>query len=77
MRSGNSSMLAGLVLLFLLAHFLLLAGILIRIVATSWRQITRARAPAGLKILCRSSSRSTTRVKDQEAAYEANRMQLL
>ncbi len=32
---ANNSVLAGLVLLFLAAHFLLLAGILIRIVLTS------------------------------------------
>ncbi len=44
MQSGNNSMSAGLVLLFLLAHFFLLAGILIRIV---WQGIAaRVRSSA-------------------------------
>lgn len=74
MRSGNSSVLAGLVLLFLSAHFLLLAGILIRIVATQWRRMFRRQASDNLKKLSR---RSTSRPKGQETTYEANRMQLL
>jgi len=72
MRSGNSSTLVGLVLLFLLAHFLLLAGILIRIVAICWHRITRAKTPAGLESQNHSSFRSTSRRKEQEAAYEAD-----
>ena len=77
MRSGNNSILAGLVLLFLSAHFLLLAGVLIRIGATCWRRILRAKALSGLDSLSRPTSRSTSGTKDKEAAYEANRMQLL
>jgi len=74
MRSAaNNPILVGLVLLFVLGHFLLLVGILMRIGATCWRQIVRAKG-LGLR---RSTSRSTSRTKDQEAAYEANRMQLL
>ena len=72
MRSATSNpILVGLVLLLALGHFLLLVGILMRIGATCWRQTVRAK---GLR---RSTSRSTSRTKDQEAAYEANRMQLL
>ena len=41
MRSVNDPILAGLVLLFLLAHFLLLVGILMRIGARCWRGIVR------------------------------------
>jgi len=74
MRSAaNNPILVGLVLLFVLGHFLLMVGILMRIGATCWRQIVRAKG-LGLR---RSTSRSTSRTKDQEAAYEANRMQLL
>ena len=72
MRSATSNpILVGLVLLFALGHFLLLVGILMRIGATWWRQMAK-----GL-CLSRSTSRSTSQTKDQEAAYEANRMQLL
>jgi hypothetical protein len=71
MRSTNNPILVGLVLLFVFGHFLLLVGILMRIGVTCWRQIAK-----GL-CLRRSTSRSTSRTKDQEAAYEANRMQLL
>ena len=74
MRSATSNpILVGLVLLFALGHFLLLVGILMRIGATCWRQTVRAK---GL-CLRRATFRSTSRTKDQEAAYEANRMQLL
>ena len=65
MRSANNHpILVGLVLLFVLGHFFLLVGILMRIGATTLG-------------LWRSTSRSTSRPKDQEAAYEANRVQLL
>ena len=65
MRSANNSILAGLVLLFLLAHFLLLVGILMRIGARCWRWV--------LHVTCTTTSRQ----RDQEATYEANRVQLL
>jgi hypothetical protein len=39
MRLADISVLAGLVLFFLAAHFLLLVGILIRIVLTQWRRM--------------------------------------
>ena len=60
MRSANNPILVGLVLLFLLGHFFLLVGILMRIGATTL-----------------GHRRPTSRPKRQEAAYEANRMQLL
>lgn len=77
MRSGSNSVLAGLVLVFLAAHFLLLAGIVIRIVVTQWPRMLRMKASAAPKILSRPRHRSTLRRKDQEAAYDANPMQLL
>jgi cytoskeletal protein RodZ len=73
MRLGNNAVLAALVLLFLAAHFLLLAGILIRIVLTQWRRM-RTKTQ---KTLRRSSTRSASRTNDEETTYEANRMQLL
>ena len=76
MRLANNSVLAGLVLLFLAAHFLLLTGILIRIVLTQWRRM-RIKTPTNRKILRRSSNRSASRINDEETSYEANRMQLL
>jgi hypothetical protein len=41
MQLANSSVLALLVLFFLAAHFLLLAGVLIRIALTQWRLMLR------------------------------------
>ena len=75
MRLANNSVLAGLVLLFLAAHFLLLTGILIRIVLTQWRRMRIK--PINRKTLRRSSTRSASRTNDEETTYEANRMQLL
>ena len=43
MRSANNPILVGLVLLFVLGHFFLLVGVLMRIGATCWRQTVRAR----------------------------------
>ena len=76
MRLANNSVLAGLVLLFLAAHFLLLAGILIRIVLTQ-RNRMRIKTPTNRKTLHCSSTRSASRINDEETGYEANRMQLL
>jgi hypothetical protein len=56
MRWGNNAVLAALVLLFLAAHFLLLAGILIRIVLTQWRRM-RIKTPTNQKTLRSSSTR--------------------
>jgi len=74
MQLANSSVLAGLVLFFLAAHFLLLAGILIRIVLTHWRLMLRARNQS---ILLPSSNRSVSKLRDEVTTDEANRMQLL
>ena len=63
MRSANNPILVGLVLLFLLGHFFLLVGILMRIGATTL-------GPGDQSLV-------QPHGKDQEAAYEANRMQLL
>ena len=76
MRLADNSVLAGLVLFFLAAHFLLLVGILIRIVLLG-RRMLRTRNAANRKILRRSSTRSADRINDEETTYEANRMQLL
>ena len=77
MRLADNSVLAGLVLFFLAAHFLLLLGILIRIVVTQRRRMLRTKNAANLKILRRSHNRSAPRINDEEKPYEANRMQLL
>ena len=49
MLLANSSVLAVLVLFFLAAHFLLLAGVLIRIALTQWRLMLRARSQSILR----------------------------
>ena len=49
MQLANSSVLAVLVLFFLAAHFLLLAGVLIRIARTQWRLMLRARSQSVLR----------------------------
>jgi hypothetical protein len=77
MRLLDNSVLAGLVLLFLGAHFLLLMAILIRIVLTLWHRLLRPKKAANLKILRRSADRSVFKTSDEETTYEANRMQLL
>jgi hypothetical protein len=76
MRLANSPVLAGVVLLFLAAHFVLLAGILIRIVLTQRRRWL-SKNPADRKMLRRSSNRSVSRIDHEETPYEANRMHLL
>jgi hypothetical protein len=76
MRLANNSALAGLVLSFLAAHFLLLAGILIRIVLTQLSRM-RIKTPTNRIALRSSSTRSASRINDEETTYEANRMQLL
>jgi hypothetical protein len=78
MRLADISVLAGLVLFFLAAHFLLLVGILIRIVLTQWRRMLRTMSATHLKkTLRRSHNRSASRINDEETPYEANRMHLL
>jgi hypothetical protein len=74
MRLVDSSVLAGVVLLFLAAHFFLLAGILIRIVLTQRRRLLRTKNLADRKM---PSHRSVSRINDEETPYEANRMHLL
>ena len=71
MRLANSSVLAGLVLFFLSAHFLLLAGILIRIVLTQGRLLLSGRKQSTPPA---SSNRS---MRDEVTTDEAKRMQLL
>lgn len=71
MQLANSSVLAGLVLFFLATHFLLLAGILIRIVLTQCRRILHAKNPVS------TTPRSASRLRDEVTTDEANRMQLL
>jgi hypothetical protein len=77
MRLADDSELAVLVLFFLAAHFLLLLGVLIRIVVTERRRMLRTKNAANLKILRRSDNRSASRINDEETSYEANRMHLL
>lgn len=73
MQLANSSVRAALVLFFLAAHFLLLAGILIRIALTQWRLMLRARNQS----ILRASSNRSARLRDEVKTDEANRMQLL
>lgn len=73
MQLANSSVLAALVLFLLAAHFLLLAGVLIRIALTQWRRMLRARKQSNL----RASSGRSARLRDEGTTDEANRMQLL
>lgn len=74
MRLANDSVLAGLVLLFLFGHFILLVGVLIRLVALGWLQIApRSKPPVKLYSgITGPSVRSTASTKKKEVAYEAN-----
>jgi len=74
MRSGNDSILAGLVLLFLFGHFILLLGVLIRLVSLGWLQVApRSRPPANLNSgTTIPSILSTANTRKEEVAYEAN-----
>ena len=74
MRSGNDSTTAGLLVLsFLSAHFVLLAGILIRILATSWRESSKNFSPSQDPVHLPVPST----IKHEEATHETSRMQLL